>query len=149
MTIETDLERILKGAARVVVVGIGDELQPDDRDGLDAARSLAASPPPRTSVLLGGALPENQTGAIRRAAPTHVVLLDAAELGAPPGSVEVIDPARVRGQRFSTHAMPLSTLAQYLRDELGARVMLLGIQPGADGAQRAARVVRDAIVGVA
>jgi len=37
----------------------------------------------------------------------------------------------VRGQRYSTHAMPLSLVIEYLEGELGAMVLLIGVQPDA------------------
>lgn len=141
MSLDADLARELRGARLVAVVGVGDELEPHDRDGLRAARDVDALRLPRVRVVEGGAMPENVTGTLRRLAPSHVVLVDAARMGRPPGEAVLLDAARATGQRFSTHAMPLSTLADYLRDELGARVLLVGIEPGGESG---ARAVRDA-----
>jgi hydrogenase 3 maturation protease len=56
-------------------------------------------------------------------------MLDAADMAAAPGSLGLLRPEQVKGQRYSTHAMPLSLVMDYLEKELGAAVVLVGIQP--------------------
>jgi len=92
---------------------------------------LEKEPPIRTavSIFIGGAAPENITGAVRKFQPTHILLIDAADFGAQPGAVELLDPAQTQNVSFSTHGLPVSMLADYLSQETGARVFLLGIQP--------------------
>ncbi len=78
---------------------------------------------------MGGTAPENVTGEVRRLAPTHVLLVDSAEMGEAPGSVRLIGAGRIAGTSFSTHSLPLSVLARYLERELGSRVIVIGIEP--------------------
>ncbi|HKZ63360.1 MAG TPA: hydrogenase maturation protease [Thermoplasmata archaeon] len=125
------LSRHLAGATRIAILGIGDDLNPRDRPGILAALLVHELGVPNVTVFLTGTMPENYTGALRGLRPSHVVLIDAAEMGEAPGSVGLIHPARVRGQRFSTHAMPLTLVIEYLEGELGARVLLIGVQPDA------------------
>jgi hydrogenase 3 maturation protease len=56
-------------------------------------------------------------------------MLDAADMGMPPGALGLLHPEKVKGQRYSTHAMPLSLVMEYMETELGAGVVLVGIQP--------------------
>jgi hydrogenase 3 maturation protease len=63
--------------------------------------------------------------------PSHVVLIDAAEMGRSPGDVAIIDAGKISSTRVSTHAMPLSVLMEYLEKELKVKVALVGIQPTA------------------
>lgn len=72
--------------------------------------------------------PENCTGAIRRFAPDLVILVDAAEMGDPPGTVRWLDWREADGLDASTHALPPSMLARYLVAELSCDVALIGIQ---------------------
>ncbi len=77
----------------------------------------------------GGVAPENQTGAIRAVEPSHVVLIDAADLHAAVGAARVIEEDEVVGLTSSTHSMPLSVLMQFLRVTMTVEVILIGIQP--------------------
>ena len=58
-----------------------------------------------------------------------MIIVDAADMGEPPGTVRVLDPADAEGASFATHGLPLSVLAGYLADEIGCVVVLVGIQP--------------------
>ncbi len=82
--------------------------------------------------------PENFTGAVRAFAPSHVLVLDAASAGFPPGTVFPVDPSAVPDEDVSTHRTPLSTLADYLERTVGCRVLVLGIEPKAFSPGRAA-----------
>ncbi len=115
-------------------MGVGAELRGDDAAGLrvvellDAA--LAACPPRipcRTFV--GGTAPENVTGALRAFGPSHILFIDAADIGAAPGIFAKIDPDATGGASFSTHTLPIGVIAGYLVATTGAEVMLIGIQP--------------------
>ena len=60
------LQRRVKGARRLAVVGIGDELIPADRLGMAAAREIEARHLPGVKVFFAGTVPESITGPIRR-----------------------------------------------------------------------------------
>jgi len=126
---EAEMERRLGGARRVAFVGIGDELQPRDRLGMLAAREIDALRLKDVRVFLAGSVPESFTAPIRRLRPDHVILLDAADMGLRPGTVDVIDASRVQGTRLSTHALPLSVVIEYLEAVVKVPVTLIGIQP--------------------
>ncbi len=128
---EDDLAQGLSGATRIAVLGVGDDLNPLDRPGIIGAILVSELERPNVSVFLAGTMPENYTGALRQLRPSHVVILDAAGMGLPPGSVGIVHPAGIRGQRFSTHSLPLSLVIEYLEKEIGATVVLIGIQPDA------------------
>jgi hydrogenase 3 maturation protease len=114
---------------------VGAELRGDDAAGLLAAgklkRSLSAKAKlPKTKVFLGGTAPENLTGPIKAFRPSHVIVIDAAEMGQAPGSVRVIDPQTIADAgSFSTHNLPLNVLTEYLRTALDCRIVIVAIQP--------------------
>jgi hydrogenase 3 maturation protease len=136
-----DLARELDGATGIVVVGIGQEMGTDDAVGLWVARKLerrlarhltrggVASLRCAVHVFLGGTAPENLTSTIRKIAPSHVLLIDAAELGERPGSARVIGLDAIGGVSFSTHMLPLPILGRYLAQHMGCHVVVVGIQP--------------------
>lgn len=124
-----EVKKRLAGASRIAVVGIGDECSTVDRLGMYAARQLRNMQVPQTSVFLAGTMPESVTASIRRYKPDHILLLDAADMGARPGTIAVISEEAISGTLLSTHVMPLSVVMEYMARDSSANVTLLGIQP--------------------
>lgn len=118
---------------KIAILGIGNLLRSDDAAGILVARKLIQSRllRDRKSVLMldAGHAPENRTADLRRFAPDIVLLIDAAEMAEPPGTIRWIDMEELDGMTASTHTLPLSMLAKYLTMELNCRIALLGIQP--------------------
>jgi len=122
----------------VAVLGVGQELNGDDAAGVLVVRRLSKRQragrqvlrPVSISLLAieGAHAPENSTGAVRRFAPDLVLLVDAAEMGDPPGTIRWLDWHEAVGLDTSTHALPVSMLARYLAAELSCDVALIGIQ---------------------
>ena len=127
------LESRIKNARRLAIVGIGDELIPPDRLGMYAARAIEQRQFPDVSVFLADTVPESITGSLRRYRPVHVLFLDAADMGAQPGTIAVIEPERIQASLITTHVLPLSVVMDYIEREIGAGVTLLGIQPDLTG----------------
>jgi hydrogenase 3 maturation protease len=130
------LRRRVKNAHRLAILGIGDELNPPDRPGMFAAREIEQQHLPGVTVFLAGTVPESITGPLRRYRPDHVLFLDAADMGALPGTIAVIEPEHIPATLVSTHVLPLSVVMEYVERETGAGVTLLGIQPNLSGADR-------------
>ena len=118
---------------RVAVLGIGNVIRSDDAAGVLVARILfqreSEKDTDRLLIIEAGHAPENKTGELRTFAPDLVLLIDAADMGKEPGTVEWISEEDIDGMSASTHSLPLSMLAKYLTLELGCQVNLLGIQP--------------------
>ena len=123
----------------MAVVGVGQEINGDDAAGVKVAQALvnrqwagssdAPRPAPFSLLVVEAAhAPENCTGAIRRFAPDFVILVDAAEMGDPPGTVRWLDWRAAAGLNTSTHTLPPSMVARYLAAELSCEVALIGIQ---------------------
>ena len=115
-------------------MGIGAELRGDDAAGLRVVALIEESfskRPPRIPcrTFVGGTAPENVTGAVRALHPSHILFVDAADLGRTPGEFDMIDPEAIGGASFSTHTLPIKVIAQYLVAATGAEVMLVGVQP--------------------
>ncbi len=114
------------------MLAVGSELRGDDAVALEVAAALTgfSRPHGRFALFLGGTTPENLTGPMRRFAPSHLLVLDAADLGAPPGSIELLEAERLTRMTFCTHALPLQTIIDYvLTSSPGCEVTLIGIQP--------------------
>jgi len=112
-----------------MVLTVGNSLMGDDGAGPLLAELLEATPAKGWTVLDGGATPENVTHIVRAEAPARVLLVDAADMKLPPGTVCRINEADVAKQfLINTHAIPLDFLIASLRETV-PHVTFVGIQP--------------------
>lgn len=125
-----------------VVLGIGNRLGGDDAAGnyvvdiLEPALSALRAGQQRSKALSAdeivaidaGSAPESYTSIIRQRRPDLLILVDAADMGLPPGALRIITPGRISVSSFSTHHMPLSTFISYVEQFCG-EVLLVGVQP--------------------
>lgn len=120
---------------RLAVLAVGSELRGDDAAGILAGQALADQLGSRPNALacqvfLGHSAPENLTGAVRQFGPTHLLVLDAAQLNAPPGQAAILDEQMIASNASaSTHSLPLSVLIDYLVELTACKAMVIGIQP--------------------
>ncbi len=130
LSLREELDAALSGR-RVVILGVGNSLRGDDGFGPLLAARLAG----RLScpVLDCGSVPENFTGKILALSPEVVLVLDAAELGAPPGELRLVPGTDAAGSGFSTHAAGLDAFLGYVKGECGAEGWLLAVQAGGVG----------------
>jgi len=118
----------LRGARRIVVLGIGSALRGDDAVGPRLARRLGRMKADGVMVLDCATSPECYTGRVKDFKADHVVLVDAVEAGLEPGGVVVLSGDQLSGLAYNAHRLPLRLLATYLKEELGAEVTLVGVQ---------------------
>jgi hydrogenase 3 maturation protease len=125
------LEDLLAGATRLAVLGVGSELRSDDAAGTLTAELLERRFPswPALLVAKGGSAPENLTGVIAEFGPSHLVVVDCAELGLAPGDARTIRVEGIGGLSASTHSLPLRIVVDYLLARCPCEVVVVGIQP--------------------
>jgi hydrogenase 3 maturation protease len=133
-TLKTQLKKRLDNAERVGVLGIGSELRADDVAGIRAAQrieKLAAAKKirPKLKIFIGETTPENLTGEIKRFRPTHLIIIDAADLGLSPGKIAAMTPCDIGGISFCTHSLPLKVMTDYLLESFRCEIIIIGIQP--------------------
>ena len=137
MKLFDELKGGLAGLSSLVVVGIGSVLRSDDACGVVfleiMAKNLAETSNPRANSVTfinGSTAVESVTGAIIKAAPSHLIFVDAADLGASVGCIQLIPEEKIAGFSFSTHMLPLGIVIAYLQKSLpDTKVLVLGIQP--------------------
>ena len=140
------LKTELATAKKVVILGIGNQFYDSDSPGLLAAKEIQKlDSSGKYQVFLAGTTPENYTGTIRRLSASHVIFIDAADMGKKPGTIEIIEKDRIANVTVSTHNVPLSLLADYLTDDIGCKVIMLGIQPEGSPLQRKTSPIKEAI----
>ena len=110
-------------------MGIGNPLRGDDAVGLSVIDHLERMEMDDVLLVRAGSAPENFTAPIRDYEPTHVLMVDSAELNSNPGDARVIPSDAIAGSRISTHTSSLKTLISFIEKTTQARVALIGVQP--------------------
>ena len=137
-SLKKELAARLKGASRVAVLGVGSELRGDDIAGILVLEQLKNNKKIRPQVKLktfeGSTAPENLTGEIIAFKPTHLVIVDSADIGEKPGAVLLLRADEVgRGISFSTHKIPPKILIDYFAHTMKCEIVIIGIQPKSIG----------------
>lgn len=129
--IETELEKWLAGAKRVVVAGIGNPIRMDDFVGVKIIQELQGKVSEKVFLIECETVPENFIEQITEFGPTHVLLIDAAIIGLEPGGSRLVETSiLISMPAFSTHTLPLRIFCEYLGKTTNAQIGLLLIQPG-------------------
>ncbi|MFB2622372.1 hydrogenase maturation peptidase HycI [Methanothermobacter sp. KEPCO-1] len=128
--LKQSLSDFLKGCSRLLILTVGNEMRSDDGFGPYLASIISRDVMERGHLLINaGTVPENFTGMIRSEKPSHIIIVDAVEMGKEPGTIMLIDRDRISDYSISTHAMPLSFLVRYLEEQGDCRITLIGVQP--------------------
>jgi hydrogenase 3 maturation protease len=128
--IEKELRTWLRGAERVVVVGIGNPIRMDDFVGVKIVRDLERKVSDRVMLIEAETVPENHTQQIIDFKPSHILLIDAAILELKPGESRLINPNQLTDfPAFSTHMLPLRIFCEYVAETTEAKIALLLIEP--------------------
>ena len=127
--LKATLNRNLKGAKKVAVLGVGSSLRSDDAAGLLVAEELKNIKNPKLKVFFGSTAPENLTGEIIKYGPTHIIIVDCVDIDQKPGSILLVDPRIVDGVSFSTHMLPVKMIVDYFLESLKCEIIIIGIQP--------------------
>jgi hydrogenase 3 maturation protease len=146
------LSDILKDARLLAVLAMGNELRGDDAVALEVARLLKqrghsssqkcegaarnrvkGSPSSKVEgnivIFEAHTVPEAFVGPVCSAAPSHVLIVDAAELGDKPGAWRILEKEEIDDALVSTHHMPATAMAGEMERRCGAQVIFIGIQP--------------------
>ncbi|KYK24372.1 hydrogenase 3 maturation endopeptidase HyCI [Thermoplasmatales archaeon SM1-50] len=79
-------------------------------------------------ILDCGTTPENYTSIIKQKKPSTLIIIDAAEMEQPAGTIRIIPKEKLGTMHISTHGIPLSILISYLEREVD-HIIVIGIQP--------------------
>lgn len=108
-----------------LVFGVGNEQDGDDGVGPYIAKNLKQEGWKGINCSVS---PEDYTSVARQESPDLLLVVDAADMGLPPGSMRTIPKEKVSELAISTHYVPLSVLIKYL-ETLAKKVVFIGIQP--------------------
>ena len=132
-SLKAQLKNKLANAKRIVILGVGSELRSDDAAGILAAeainRKIKKNRKPAVTVLFGETAPENLTGEIKKSKPSHLIIIDAAEISKKSGEVALFGPQNIKGISFCTHQLPMNIMIDYLKNYIDCEFLFVGIQP--------------------
>lgn len=110
-----------------VIVGIGNTLKGDDGAGPLLCQQLKG----RVSAELidAGTVPENYIQPIIRKAPQNLLIIDAIDFGAVPGTIKIFRPEQLDPSVFSTHTLSPKLFVDMVCQDIKVDVYFVGIQP--------------------
>ena len=126
------LDKTVKEAEKIVIMGIGNTLRSDDAAGIKIIEKLKEEIKGRKGITIinCGEAPENFLGKIEKIKPTHIIIVDAIEMYAEPGSIGIFQEDEIKDYpTISTHNISPTILLAYIREIIKAKTTLIGIQP--------------------
>jgi len=124
---------------KVVIMGVGNQFWGDDRAGLEfitklkhkwhSTQSFAPVLEGERVLISAGEFPEDWLIRILDFKPEFVILIDAVDVQAEPGSIAILRREDLPDSAcFSTHRLPLRSMVN-LWEKNGSKVLILAIQP--------------------
>ena len=111
-----------------VIIGIGNTLKGDDGAGPLICRKLQQMDF-GTEIINAETVPENYIQVIVKTAPDNLLVIDAIDFNAPPGSIRVFKPDQLDSFVFSTHTLSPRLFTEMVGRYIKVNVLFLGIQP--------------------
>jgi hydrogenase 3 maturation protease len=127
--LDTELRLRLKG--HVLLIGAGNMFRGDDGAGPAVIGLLEGKT--GAALLDVGEMPHNHITRILEVHADTMVFIDAANFGAPPGAVALLEVEDIAGCSTSTHQMPMDVFFRYIKQNGQAEIFALGIQPAQIG----------------
>ena len=112
---------------RTVIVGIGNTLKGDDGAGPLVCQRLDGKV--CAGLIDAGTVPENYIQPIIKKAPQSLLIIDAIDFGASPGTIKIFRPDQLNSSVFSTHTLSPHLFVDMLCQNIKVGVYFIGIQP--------------------
>lgn len=111
---------------KIAILGIGNRLRGDDAAGSIIAENLAAK---GMTSFDSSTVPENFTGALRKAAPDTLIIVDACNIGIKPGEFRKVPLHKFENNdSFNSHSPEIIELINYLHEFI-PEILFIGIEP--------------------
>ena len=115
-------------SSRTLIVGIGNVLKGDDGAGPLICEQLG-----RVKICADlidtGTVPENYIQPIIKKAPQNLLVIDAIDFGAPPGTIKIFEPGQLNSHAISTHTLSPRLFVDMVCQNIKLDVYFVGIQP--------------------
>ena len=121
----------LRGS-KIVLVGIGNVLKGDDAAGPLVCQRLKECGT-STDIIDAGTALENYIQRIIKKAPQNLLIIDAIDFQAPPGTIKIFTPSQLNPSVISTHALSPRLFVDLVSRSIKVNVYFIGIQPANTG----------------
>jgi hydrogenase 3 maturation protease len=111
-----------------VIVGIGNILKGDDGAGPLVCQQLKRAKI-CADLIDAGTVPENYIQPIIKKAPQNLLVIDAIDFGATPGTVRIFKPGQLDSHVISTHSLSPRLFVDMVCQNISVDVYFAGIQP--------------------
>lgn len=129
-SLSTEVRAAIAPRGRTLLVTIGNPLRADDGLGPFVGGQVRFKVPEHR-VINAYTTPESIAQSAIDFKPDKIVLLDAARFGGRPGELKIIPLEQVdRHAVISTHSFPLSVTFSVVREDTGAELVVIGMEPG-------------------
>ena len=115
------------GDSATAIVGMGSVLKGDDAVGPLVCEQVAGKV--SADVIDVGTVPENYIGPVVRKAPRTLLVIDAIDFGAEPGTIKLFKPDELSSIAISTHTLSPGFFIDLIRKEIDLDAYFIGIQP--------------------
>ncbi|MBN2590146.1 MAG: hydrogenase 3 maturation endopeptidase HyCI [Sedimentisphaerales bacterium] len=114
--------------SKVLIIGIGNILKGDDAFGPLVCEKLKVE---RISaeVIDAATVPENYIQTIIKKAPQNLLIIDAIDFGAKPGTIQVFEIEQLNSLVISTHTLSPKIFIDMIRQSIKLDVFIIGVQP--------------------
>ena len=116
------------GGKKVLILGIGNRMRGDDGVGSILAERLEKKNLD-IPIIDAGDVPENYLGPIEASSADLVLVLDAADLGASPGDLSLVEMTQLKQMGVSTHTANLALVFSVIPKTKRPEAVLVAIQP--------------------
>ncbi|OGS07070.1 MAG: hypothetical protein A2270_05235 [Elusimicrobia bacterium RIFOXYA12_FULL_51_18] len=124
-----EIKTAIAPRGRTLLITIGNPLRADDGLGPFVGEQVIFKVPERR-VINAYTTPENIAQTAIDFKPDKIIILDAARFGGRPGELKIIPLDLISRQTvISTHSFPLSVTFSVVREDTGAELVALGVEP--------------------
>jgi hydrogenase 3 maturation protease len=110
-----------------LIMGMGQILKGDDGIGPLIVEKLTGKI--SADIIEAGTVPENYIQPIVKKAPQNLLIIDAMDFEADPGTIRLFLPQQISSAAFSTHTLSPRLFINLIKKQLNVDVYLIGIQP--------------------
>ncbi len=114
-------------SSKTLIIGVGNTLKGDDGAGPVICEQLAGKI--SAEVIDTGTVPENYIQTIVGKDPQNLLIIDAVDFNASPGTIDIFRPEQLSSFAFSTHTLSPRFFIDMISQQIQVDVYLLGIQP--------------------
>ncbi|MBN2183095.1 MAG: hydrogenase 3 maturation endopeptidase HyCI [Sedimentisphaerales bacterium] len=125
-----DIFEILKPltGSSALIVGIGNTFKGDDALGPLVCEELSGAKI-SADVIDAGVVPENYIQPIIKRAPKNLIIIDAVDFSAEPGTIKIFNTEQLNSIAISTHSVSPRLFIDMICSNIDTQVYFIGIQP--------------------